>query len=549
MPRVMHLRVSQTVAFVAACFTVAGSANGADPTAGIAGDYIGIFADAAATQTCASVPPGTGTTLYLVGFRGPATAAGIGGAEFRIVVTNATGYFISYTPPPNAPVVIGDPVDRTPGDDLDHVGVTMGFADCDEQTSDRIPFGTLNVFNFSGGPTELRIQRRDQSSNENYACPVLVNCDVPTFTQSCMPACDASESGAAIAARLRLNVPDCTDTPCAAVCEGAAVVSVGGTVGAPACQNAPLTVTASATNGGSAPADVDVFVEHVLAGSFAAVQPGATVVASRTYELLTCRSQSISIGAVARTVACPNPAGAEIVRNPACSPSCGVNHAPDCSSAFASPSTLWPADGSLVPVEIGGITDPDGDLVSYELAFAFTDEATGFEGTASCPDAFFDGPQQMRLRAERSLAGNGRTYRIHVIGSDNRGGECNTTIDVCVPRKPGFSCTTAPHEFDFLATGCTAATTDEGPRVGPVLDGGSVVVMFEQASENATTVDIYDVRGRRVARIANGRFAPGRHVLRWDGRDAGGREVANGVYVVRVRTADGTATSKVALVR
>jgi hypothetical protein len=521
----------------------------ANTIAGTEGDYVGIFADPAGTQTCASVPPGTGATLYLVGFRGPATAPGIAGAEFRIVVTNATGYFITYTPPPHA-LAIGDPIDRTPGDDADPVGAIVAVGPCGEQT-DRVPFGTVNVFNISGGPTELRLQRRDPTSNENFNCPVVVACDPPSFNSHCMRACDVSESAAAIAARLRLNVPDCAPQTCASDCAGAPTVTVAGIVGSPACQNAPVTVTASANNGGLTPASVDVFVEHVLAGSFANVQPGATVIASRTFVLPSCRERSISIGAVARNAACPDPFGAEVARSPACGPSCGQNHPPDCSNAFASISTLWPPDGSLVPIEIGGITDPDGDPVAYELQFVFTDEVPGIEGSSSCPDAFFDGPRQLRLRAERDPTGNGRTYHIQVRGSDGHGigGECNTAVEVCVPRKPGFSCSTTQSELDFQATSCAAATGNRLPRVGPALDGGNVEVMFEQVSEGATIVDIYDVRGRRVASLANGRFAAGRHVVRWDGRDTAGREVANGVYVVRVQTADGTATSKVALVR
>jgi hypothetical protein len=78
---------------------------------------------------------------------------------------------------------------------------------------------------------------------------------------------------------------------------------------------------------------------------------------------------------------------------------------------------------------------------------------------------------------------------------------------------------------------------------------GSVEVTFDLANRGVVRLDVYDVRGRQVARLALEFFAHGRHVLRWDGRDLGGHDVASGVYVLRLQTTDGVATTKVALVR
>jgi hypothetical protein len=52
------------------------------------------------------------------------------------------------------------------------------------------------------------------------------------------------------------------------------------------------------------------------------------------------------------------------------------------------------------------------------------------------------------------------------------------------------------------------------------------------ASANAA---IFDVTGRRVATLVEGRVEPGTHTIRWDGRDLRGRRVASGVYFLRVR--------------
>jgi flagellar basal-body rod modification protein FlgD len=46
--------------------------------------------------------------------------------------------------------------------------------------------------------------------------------------------------------------------------------------------------------------------------------------------------------------------------------------------------------------------------------------------------------------------------------------------------------------------------------------------------------EVSDASGRRVWKLREDAFAPGRHVLRWDGRDASGRPVPSGVYFMRV---------------
>lgn len=45
---------------------------------------------------------------------------------------------------------------------------------------------------------------------------------------------------------------------------------------------------------------------------------------------------------------------------------------------------------------------------------------------------------------------------------------------------------------------------------------------------------IHDARGRVVRHLADAVFAPGRHLLVWDGEDDGGRRVASGVYLLRI---------------
>lgn len=71
-------------------------------------------------------------------------------------------------------------------------------------------------------------------------------------------------------------------------------------------------------------------------------------------------------------------------------------------------------------------------------------------------------------------------------------------------------------------------------------------VRFVLRQPSAVDLRVYDVLGREVRRIATGeRFAPGAHVVRWDGRGADGARAGAGVYFVRLRTEFGEKTRAV----
>jgi hypothetical protein len=58
---------------------------------------------------------------------------------------------------------------------------------------------------------------------------------------------------------------------------------------------------------------------------------------------------------------------------------------------------------------------------------------------------------------------------------------------------------------------------------------------FELAVAGLLRAEIHDVMGRRVRTLADGPFGAGRHDIAWDGADDGGKPVAPGVYLVRLR--------------
>ena len=48
-------------------------------------------------------------------------------------------------------------------------------------------------------------------------------------------------------------------------------------------------------------------------------------------------------------------------------------------------------------------------------------------------------------------------------------------------------------------------------------------------------LDVFDIRGRRIAHLHHGALAAGQHAFSWDGKDYSGRKLASGVYLVVYR--------------
>lgn len=60
---------------------------------------------------------------------------------------------------------------------------------------------------------------------------------------------------------------------------------------------------------------------------------------------------------------------------------------------------------------------------------------------------------------------------------------------------------------------------------------------------------IFDIRGRRVRILLEGKFPPGRHNVAWSGKDDSGRKVSSGLYIYRLFVDDRSLTRKMLLLR
>jgi hypothetical protein len=76
----------------------------------------------------------------------------------------------------------------------------------------------------------------------------------------------------------------------------------------------------------------------------------------------------------------------------------------------------------------------------------------------------------------------------------------------------------------------------------------STSVRFTVPAPGPVSLEIFDVTGRRVARILDRTLPAGSHAAAWDGRDASGSRVASGIYLYRLRAA-GESLSKEMVLR
>ncbi len=107
----------------------------------------------------------------------------------------------------------------------------------------------------------------------------------------------------------------------------------------------------------------------------------------------------------------------------------------------------------MKPIEIQGVSDPDGDPVSVVVSGITQDEpvtGSGSGGDDPAPDGDGLGTSVARVRVERSGKGNGRVYAISFVAKDDKGGQCTGSVRVCVPhdQRPGASCIDDGQRFD-----------------------------------------------------------------------------------------------------
>jgi len=75
------------------------------------------------------------------------------------------------------------------------------------------------------------------------------------------------------------------------------------------------------------------------------------------------------------------------------------------------------------------------------------------------------------------------------------------------------------------------------------------VIRFRLAGAAHVNLEVFNMLGRKIVMLVDGRLEKGEHVVQWDGCDSGGRRVASGVYLYRLSTDGAVMTRKMLLLK
>ena len=130
---------------------------------------------------------------------------------------------------------------------------------------------------------------------------------------------------------------------------------------------------------------------------------------------------------------------------------------------------------------------------------------------------------ELRLKYDSRTDGHGVTLDSDDVGIDNINFSQSSTVDV--PR--GGSTT----------TGTLSLSAAPNPF------RSSVTFAVQVPRPAALTLDVFDLRGTRIARLVDGTVGSGRHEYTWNGQDTAGRRLHPGLYWVQA-TVEGRRTTR-----
>lgn len=115
----------------------------------------------------------------------------------------------------------------------------------------------------------------------------------------------------------------------------------------------------------------------------------------------------------------------------------------------------------------------------------------------------------------------------------------------------------APLFMDFMVSVATASTsTVRSTPLAMTLQQNYpnpfnpvTEVSFTLDEDTHAVIDIFDIRGNQIQRLADALFTAGSHQLTWNGTDNQGSPVSSGLYFYRLETLQGSLTRKMTLVQ
>ncbi len=154
-----------------------------------------------------------------------------------------------------------------------------------------------------------------------------------------------------------------------------------------------------------------------------------------------------------------------------------------------------------------------------------------------------------------------------IADQQNQNGNFSNTPAFCEPEsgdfrlQPGSPCLPAHNscgvlvgalgEGDCLPTGVEGVPTADRVALSayPNPFNPHLTIMFSLPADANGSLTVHDVSGRQVRVLKDGQFAQGASEIVWNGQDDQGRDVASGVYFVRLTTVKHQESRKVILLQ
>jgi hypothetical protein len=154
------------------------------------------------------------------------------------------------------------------------------------------------------------------------------------------------------------------------------------------------------------------------------------------------------------------------------------------------------------------------------------------------------GTLRLSIAGLQQLRGNVQLLQLAFNTGQLRGSSARADVDfdVAIGNETNLVAQATHGGVDILAltTSVDPSSSHQVNSLLPVYPNpidGEAVLRFTLDRRSDVVLEVSDLQGRTLMVMQSGQLDPGSHQFRWDGRDADGRRLASGVYLVRLSTA------------